>query len=171
MLKIKTQLKSGFSIIEIIVALFIISIGMIGVLSLIVQNIQSQNVNKGALIAAQLAQEGIELIRHTRDSNWAAAQAWNTNLAPGHYIIDYRLAAPRAISFSNQEHLRQDATGYYYNPDLSTDLNPDSGYARTIDIVANPGNASSIYVKAAISWSDHNKNFSYVVDTILYDWK
>ena len=171
MLKIKNTIKSGFSLVEIMTALFIISIGMVGILSLIVQNIQSQNVNKGALIAAQLAQEGIELIRHTRDSNWAAGQAWNTNLAPGHYIIDYRLAAPRGISFSKQENLRQDTTGYYYNPDLSTDINPDSGYARTIDIVANPGNASSIYIKATISWSDHNKSFNYVIDTILYDWK
>ena len=112
-LKINKNLKKGFSIVEVVTVLFIVSLGLVGVLSLIVQNIQSQNVNKGALMAYQLAQEGIELVRHTRDSNWAAGQSWQANLSPNHYTIDYRDLAPRNISVTGQDRLKQDAAGFF----------------------------------------------------------
>ena len=95
------QAKAGFSLVEIMTVLFVVALGLVGVLSLMVQNIQSQNVNKGALIAYQLSQEGIELVRRTRDSNWQAGRAWNVNLAPGHYIVDYTDLIPRTITFSS----------------------------------------------------------------------
>lgn len=177
MFKIKTKLKAGFSLIEVMTALFIISLGLVGVLSLIVQSIQSQNLNKGLLIAYQLSQEGIELVRHTRDSNWAAGQAWNTNLAPltpgSYYIIDYHAPfLPRVIDFPGQEYLKQDSLGFYYNPTSPNDSNKNSGFSRRIEIVTNPANPDhSIYVRAFITWSNNGKIFNYDLETTLYDWK
>lgn len=170
------QIKAGFSLIEIMTVLFVISMGLVGVLSLMVQNIQNQNINRGALIAYQLSQEGIELVRRTRDSNWAArtidpGRAWNYNLAPGHYIMDYRDLIPRGVSFSGQVYLKQDSSGFYYNPDSSSDPNLNSIFSRYIDLVLNPSNPNSFYVRSTVNWSDHGKIFSYVLETTLYDWK
>ena len=148
---------------------------MLGVLSLIIQNIQSQSVNKGALIAYQLAQEGIEMVRYTRDSNWAAGRAWNTNLPAGtNYIMDYTDSAPRVISCSGQSGLKKNNSGYYYNPGCSGDSNPDSGFTRIITLAPNPedpSNPSTMLVHSMVTWNDHSRNFSYVLDTNLYDWK
>jgi len=171
MFKLKTKNKKAFTLIEVMTALFVISLGLIGVLSLIVQNIQSQSINKGMLIAYQLSQEGIELVRRTRDSNWIAGQAWNTNLEPGHYIIDYRDFSPRRIDFTGQAYLKQDSSGFYYNPTSTSDSGTASGYSRTIDLIVNPDNANSMFVRCAITWSDHSKTLNYVLETTLYDWK
>lgn len=170
------QAKSGFSLIEIMTVLFVIALGLVGVLSLMVQNIHSQNVNKGALIAYQLSQEGIELVRRTRDSNWAAravepARRWDRDLNPGHYIMDYRDSAPRVVGMSNQVYLKQDSSGFYYNPNGSNDPNPDSLFARYIDIMPNASNSNAIFVRSTVVWSDHGKSYSYYLETTLYDWK
>lgn len=163
--------KAGFSLIEIMTVLFVISIGLIGVLSLIVQNIQSQNINKDALIAYQLSQEGIELVRRTRDTNWLAGQPWNTNLAPGHYVIDYQDSIPQSITISGQEYLKQDGLGFYYNQDVVSDSNPTSVFSRTVDLIVNPANANSIFVQTLITWTNRDKHYNYVTETTLYDWK
>ena len=167
----KKRSAAAFSLVEVMTVLFVIALGMVGVLNLMIQNIQSQSINKSALMAYQLAQEGIELVRHTRDSNWVAASIWNTNLAPNRYTFDYREMAPRLITFSGQENLKTDSSGYFYNPNSSVDLTKNSGYSRVIDITANAANPASIFVKSTVSWIDRNKNYSYVLETTLYDWK
>lgn len=167
----RKSVRAGFSLVEIMTVLFVISIGLMGTLALIVQNIQGQSVNKSTLIAYQLAQEGIELVRKTRDTNWAEGVSWNSGLTPGHYIMDYRNSEPRTASFSEQSNLKQDLLGFYYNADSSIDSNIDSGFTRVIDIVADPDNPSSLFIYATISWKDHNNNYSYVLEATLYDWK
>ncbi|MCX6798231.1 MAG: prepilin-type N-terminal cleavage/methylation domain-containing protein, partial [Candidatus Falkowbacteria bacterium] len=86
--------RPGFSLLEIMAILFIIAVGMVGMLSLIVQNIQTERVNRGNLIACQLAQEGIELIRQVRDNNWRNDDRWLTYLDDGDYLMDYSMATP-----------------------------------------------------------------------------
>lgn len=70
MKKILTKkIKKGFSLLEVIVALFILSIGITGMLSLIVFSINNSRESRDIIVASQLAQEGIELVRNRRDSN------------------------------------------------------------------------------------------------------
>ena len=66
----KNQNISAFTLLEVIVVLAIVSLSLLGTLSLIIQNIQVQGLNRKSLVAYQLAQEGLELIRNTRDANW-----------------------------------------------------------------------------------------------------
>ena len=94
----KNQQLKGFTLIEIITVLFVVSLGLIGVLSLIIQNIQSQSINRRSIIAYQLAQEGIELVRKTRDSNWANGDIWNKNLVSGSYYMDPLDSIPQFMS-------------------------------------------------------------------------
>lgn len=168
----KKNKKSAFSLVEIIVVLFIISLGLVGVLSLIVQNIQSQNLNKNNLVAYQLAQEGIELIRRVRDTNWKNGQEWDHELNAASYYIDYLDTKPHRIDNSseipNKSKLYQDLEGYYYH-DNAAPSSLFSGFRRLISIVNLDDD--SIYVRARITWAEKNKNFSYDLETILYDWQ
>ncbi|MEI6529747.1 MAG: prepilin-type N-terminal cleavage/methylation domain-containing protein [Candidatus Falkowbacteria bacterium] len=163
---VKIKNRSAFSLIEVITVLFVISLGMIGVLSLIVQNIQSQSLNKDTLIAYQLAQEGVELIRQVRDTNWHEGRAWNANLGYGDYYMDYTDSAPINAPTKSYGNLRQDANGMYLDNPLSTFTGID--FYRIISIKdQSPG----MLVISTIYWSDHGRNYNYSLEAVLYDWR
>jgi prepilin-type N-terminal cleavage/methylation domain-containing protein len=160
--------KKGFTLVEILTVLFIVSLGLVGILSLIVQNIQSQSYNKNNLIAYQLAQEGIELIREVRDSNWKAEASFDTDLASGQYYMDYLDSVPHDAS-SNPTLLtilKQNDQGFYFHNSLSTATS--SGFSRLITI---QGTSDYLQIISQVSWIDHSRNYTYDLETMLYDWK
>jgi type II secretory pathway pseudopilin PulG len=168
--------RPAFTMVEIIVVLMVVSVGLVGILALIVQNIQSQSYNKNNLIANHLAQEGIELIRKVRDSNWKAGQPFYTNLAAAasygvtnQYYMDYRDAAPHTHNVATPAELilKQDANGWYFHDINSSATSTIFSRLITTQLV----DANSLQVNAVVTWSDHNRNFSYALQTLLYDWR
>lgn len=161
----------GFSLVETIIVLFIVSTGLLGILSLIIQNIQSQDYNKNNLIAYQLAQEGIELTRKVRDSNWRdmPRKPFWWNLGPGQYYMDYLDATPNNYNSNQPDRslLKQDSQGFYFHDLLSTATS--SGFSRVITI--SMLDANSIQVNCRVTWSERNRLASYDLDTVLYDWR
>lgn len=159
-------MKKAFSLVEIITILFIVSVGLLGVLSLIIQNIQSQSYNKNNLIAYQLAQEGVELIRFVRDTNWRQGDPFNTGLATGQFYMDYQDTEPQPYSGNaNDILLRQDAAGYYVHGGSAT----STGFSRLITL-SRP-NAHNVDVRVNVTWQERGGNASYDLETLLYDWK
>lgn len=82
---IKTK---GFTLIEVMVAVFVLIVGVLGAFT-VVQNITfSSQIASSKLTATYLAQEGIELVRNQRDSNWLedtytpAEVPWDSNVPP-----------------------------------------------------------------------------------------
>ena len=74
---------TGFTLIEVLVAIFVLVVGVFGVF-FVVQNITfSSQLNSSKLTAAYLVQEGIELVRNKRDSNWLANLSWDSDLPSG----------------------------------------------------------------------------------------
>lgn len=67
MLKIKTQ--KGFSLMEVLAAVFVLSVGMLAVIGLQTKTIITSFENRDSIMAAGLAQEGVELVRNIRDTN------------------------------------------------------------------------------------------------------
>ena len=62
--------QKGFTIIELIISIFILSIGVVGVFSAFsVMTILTAGTSD-QLTAAYLAQEGMEIVRNIRDTNW-----------------------------------------------------------------------------------------------------
>lgn len=161
--------SAGFTLIEVIAVLLIISIGLLGILSLIIQNIQSQSINKSTLIAYQLAQEGAELIRKTRDTQWNLGVDWDTyfpEVSTAHnYYMSYLDAYPSLASPADLTRLYQDDEGFYSH-DPSGDF---SGFSRTINLTRL--SEGSLFVRVTITWQEYNRDMSYVLETMLYDWR
>src|SRR3989338_10729475 len=89
-MKLKISNNSGISILEVVVAILIITIGLVGFLSLVIQNIRVQYIDKNVLIASGLAQEGLELVRNVRDLNWLTpGNSWDQDIVGNSYTIDY----------------------------------------------------------------------------------
>lgn len=171
---------------EIMAVLSVISIGMLGIVSLVIQNIQVQNVNQNYLAASMLAQEGLELVRNIRDENWVQGRDWKlgegtgsatdiiqdwTVTEDGTYAIDYH---PTGIDDSGandadnitdaRARLFLNASGYFDHDDTGG-ITP---FSRLITIVDNGNN---INVDALVQWKERGRTHEYKASTILYDWR
>ena len=168
---------------ELMVVLTIIVFGLLGVSSLVIQNLQAQSVNKEYLIASMLAQEGLELVRNQRDNNWLdQADDWllgengadsDTDLLrDGSYKIDYRgfanaVNTPDAIdTATNANRLYEDASGYY----TTVNTGNATPYYRLIHITGSQGD-DFIGASSTVMWENRGNTRTYQVDAILYDWR
>ncbi|MFA4833270.1 MAG: prepilin-type N-terminal cleavage/methylation domain-containing protein [Patescibacteria group bacterium] len=160
--------QSGFSILEIVVAFSIITIGLVGVLSLTAQNVQVEYTNKNNLVASQLAQEGLELIRNIRDNNWLVGNSWDNSITPGTYIVDYsgNISSVAGIGEARLQQRNDIGEEDYYWHEAS---DPDSLFSRLITITQT--SPELLNVSCLIQWEDRGQTFQYVADTILYDWR
>lgn len=161
----------GISILEVVVAILIITIGMVGVLSLVIQNIQAQYINKNILIASGLAQEGLELVRNVRDLNWLTpGNTWDQNIvgipSDRTYTIDYNgnINAPVNSLDDNGAKLYIDSNGFYTHTATALPTN----FYRLITVV---DNTNYLDVKCTIRWQDGTENHDYTAETYLYDWR
>jgi Tfp pilus assembly protein PilV len=160
----------GISIIEVIVAISIVTIGMIGVSSLVIQNIQAQYINKNILIASGLAQEGLELVRNVRDENWLiSGNSWSQDLTgDGTYAIDYRGRSSIDMAANNLNsaaaRLYLDSNGLYSHQSSGTATN----FYRLITVV---DQTNYLDIKCAIRWKEGSANHDYTAETYLYNWR
>lgn len=69
--------KSGFSIIEILIWMFIFSLGIISVYAVISSSVRINEYNKNYIIASNLAREQLELMRNNRDYNYEKLQKFD----------------------------------------------------------------------------------------------
>jgi type II secretory pathway pseudopilin PulG len=63
--------KQGFSIMEVMLAAAVLTIGLVAVIALISSSIRNSANSRDQIIATDLMQEGLELVRNVRDNNQA----------------------------------------------------------------------------------------------------
>ena len=165
----KFQTSNGFTLIEVTAVIFIISIGLVGVLSLVLQNIKAGYINKNTLIASQLAQEGLELVRNLRDENWLTAGSdWKESIvADGTYAIDYtgRGSINDGVnSISDAAAILKINTDGFYNHSGGTAGN----FSRLISVA---DFVDFITVSSVARWEDKGNYYNYKAETVLYNWK
>lgn len=85
----------GFSLGEVMLAAFVIASGVTASMALIMSSIRYTYDNRDAIIAAELAQEGIELVRNVRDNDLAAGNTGFTGFSNSqrHCSMDFDATA------------------------------------------------------------------------------
>jgi len=160
MFKIQNKNK-GFSLIGVIVTMFIVSVGLMGVLGLADMSLKAAGLSKMRLIASGLAQEGVEVIKNMRKSNleW---DDWYTNVVNGDYRIQYDSAS--LLSFSETP-LKLDVTSglYQYDPGDNTT------FYRKITLTKISGNEVKIVVE--VKWLLKGNEHTLTVEDRLWNWK
>ncbi len=71
--------RKAESLVEVIIAIFVVAIGSSVATSLIVTALQSNSFSRDNLVALNLAEEGLEAMRSTRDTNWLKYSFDKTN--------------------------------------------------------------------------------------------
>jgi type II secretory pathway pseudopilin PulG len=173
--------NSGFTILEMTVVIFIIVVGLTGIITLAHQNVQTVSIDKNTLIASQLAQEGLETVRAKRDTNWLQGANWETStttgsrldilqLANGYkYTVDATTgligAAPAGINDPAAK-LYLNAAGLYTHQVTAT----STSFSRLIT-VGHENNLASTSVICQVQWKKGISYYSYYAETVLYNWK
>jgi len=130
----KTVLKKSESLVEVIMAIFIVAMGSAVATSLIIAALQSNAFSRDNLIALNLAVEGIEAMREIRDANWLRFSYDKTgcwNMRPE--VTDCQSVSAEPIAEADGA-----TSGYTVDLDLTPNLYswsiPDPGITPKLDL-------------------------------------
>jgi len=155
----KKYRRDGFTLIEILIAISVLIVGIVGVYAIVPRIVGVTAENRDEFIASQLAQEGLEIVRNMRDSNWLRGVAWDSGLnnCSSGCEIDYNDA-----SFSSyaDRFLKIDNNGFY-----NYDSGEDTKFKRKITITPS---SNVLDVKVEIFWS--GKGSPFQIEEKLYRW-
>ena len=76
-MNVKYSQYSAFSIIEVLIGIFVFSLGLVSIFAILASSLSINERNKNSIIASNLAREQIELLRNIRDTNYENVQVWN----------------------------------------------------------------------------------------------
>ena len=109
----KLKSKDAFSLIEALVAISILIIGILSAFILVIRTLGNTPNIQSRLIASNLAQEGMELVRQIRDTNFVRQSGFRNGLSNGEYQID--IINRELVSFNKNDFLKFDEEQKIYS--------------------------------------------------------
>ena len=167
-------MTKGFTLIEVLAAMFIMLIGVLGVFSLISRTVTFNSSVNSQLVASYLAQEGLELVRNIRDTNFlkihkGAGGNWTDDIIACDPPYDPPCVVDReadyietALGVSQGRFLKISGGLYSYT------AGDDTIFKRNISIVQSSADALSVSVD--VSWLDKENTRTVRGATELYNW-
>jgi len=173
--------KNSFTLLEVIIAITVLTIAVGGSFTLIQQTLTASSQNKLKLTAYYLAQEGLEIARNIRDSNWLKQKrkdpdvSWDAGLADGlsvgdsgDYIADYD---DTSLSSFEDKPLNLDSDGFYsYSPGEPTPFRRKISITKEDIPETDDPNDYSLRVLVVVNWSERGRGHSVQATEYLYNW-
>ena len=158
---------------ETIVALFVLTIGVGGVAAFVNRTLGSVQDPVARIEALYLAQEGIEIVRNIRDTNFAKVVAvepvpdgWLTGLAGcgGGCEADYK---SEALVAGVGNFLYRNSGGFYDYDDINGE---ETKFQRTIVVDPDGANPIRADVHVTVTWEYRGIPNEVSAFTHIYDW-
>jgi len=168
-------MNKSFTLIELVVSIFIILLTLGGVFSLLYQTLKVTSDLPDQLIANYLAQEGMEVVRNIRDTNWIKGQEWNTGLTgcsstcTGCNCSDGCALTYYSSTLDNYSNTPLHIYNGYYN---QTTLGSETLFRRRVVINEKTDSEGNNYLqmKVFVCWQRRGKNYQTELDEDLYNW-
>lgn len=190
---------SGFTLLETVIALGVILGGIIGPYTLATRGVIASGSSKEKLTALNLAQEGIELVRHLRDNNIIAGQSpWTKGISPAQgsdgqqcQDVGWQIGVVQedGSSLGELSCYREQPLYYYrhiplYNntAQLGGVLGEASVYKRRI-YIKHPLEASDLnsfrgvpaseqmLIRSTVEWQHRSVTQSVTLEEVMFDWE
>ncbi len=145
--KIQKIKQKGFTLVEVLFALLVLTVGITSVLFIMVRNIKNSIEAKDQIIAAELMQEGIELVRNLSD-NLDSRIVTGASYTDTDYRVD---TVANTINFTNMDTNRQlftDSQGVYSHTATGT----ATKFTRSIDVADDAGSGQRT-ITSTVSWN------------------
>ena len=169
-------MQKAFSLPEIMIAVFVVLIGVVGIYALVPRITGAVFANQDRFIAVQLAREGIEIVRNIRDANWlendfGSPNDWDEGLDTIECglgcEVDYFTSLepdPILVIFGVSGHyLNIDHQGFY-SYDNTAPFEPTKFKRK---IIITPFGNDRLDITVEIFWPDD----SLVLKENLYNWR
>ncbi len=191
--------RKGFTLIELIIALGVFSAGIMAAFTLALAGLNTSKDNYARIQAANLAREGIELVRNKRDINWLKIDnntdcseadglqfcEWNEDLDPGDYIIDINGSwegdGNIALKYDEGEHvyIHADEGEAIVDTNMSREVNikniclkNNDNSEEVLEVSCDVGDKLiGLEVSVTLFWELLGKDHQIVVKEKLYNWK
>jgi prepilin-type N-terminal cleavage/methylation domain-containing protein len=154
--------NAGFTLVEALVSLLIFSVALTAIFSLLTNNLKDASLVEHNFVASGLVQEGMEVVRNIRDSDWYTGNPFGTAIPDGSYRVQWNSQSllPFADLF-----LKKDSG----NNLVSYDAGNDTIFKRTVTINA----VSSVekQVVVSVTWSERGVSKSVSAEDHLFNWK
>ncbi len=108
--QVKKSATRGSVLLESLIAITVLTVGMLGIFSLLSRSVGLTRVIANQYIGAHLAAEGIELVKNVVDTNMLVPRAWNAGLASGVYEVAYNTGLEQD---NNRTLFYDNSTGLY----------------------------------------------------------
>ena len=172
-------MNQGFTIIEVLFAIFVLTVGAVGAFALTSQVISTSSAPSSQLVASYLAQEGIEVIRNIRDSNLLAihkggAILWTDQLlnvsceqtagSDKYYEYEIDHASSSNLDCYASTLLKRDSSGYSYGASI------DTVFTRKVTVDPDETDPNILVITAEVFWQEESEIESVTVSNNLYNW-
>lgn len=169
--------NKGFTILEVIIAIFFLTVGLGSAFGVIQKILSFSSITNSRLIAASLSQEGIEIVKNIRDTNYIEGDLWDDGIIEVHYEVDYNdnslTECFSDCDFDDMEFLKIDTT--FDNEFYNYDLGALSKFKRKITISKEDLDgdeiADRLKITATVEWDEKSGRNSFVAHEYIYDWK
>ncbi len=188
MLHIKTRIQNnikesgaGFTLIELVISIFILVVAIIGIYNSFSTVVILTAGASSRFTAAYLAQEGVEIVRNTRDNNWLNSRVWSDGLlgCENGCEADYKTgevgSANTALTPFGDNYLKIKSDpnitkNVFYSYDSFGSFTTTK-FKRKITITPDPNPLRPVLkVSVLVTWMEKDEPFSITVEEYLYDW-
>jgi len=194
----KKGYRRGFTVLETLVAISVLLVGIVGPISLITHALFSTSFSRNHIVAYNLAQEGIELMRALRDDMALCPTLGPTNfanlgsLAPGYFEFDALLSTTigcGAVSMNVPQPIQKIAstcnTPLHLNSGMYTYTGGTlTGFSRCVRVCSPPDavpcsavsdldvpGVDQIEIISTVSWEERGAIKNISLRDRLYNWK
>lgn len=155
----------GFTLLETMIAVAVITVAMVAVTQLSQRALLYNRIASSKHTASYLAQEGLEIVRNIRDTNWLEQRdnpqvPWDEGLGAGDWEADFNDASLTAY----QGRLLKVDSGFY-----NYDTGQDTKFQRKITL-QKPG-ADTLQVSVQVIWQESGAPYSASLQGLLYNWR
>lgn len=164
--------KQGFTLVETLVALTILSVAIVPAYALSTSSVDIAFSIRNNMTAANLAQEGVEVVRAMRDANWFNSLPFDTGLTGCASGCRIQWDSTAVIPIGSNPVLSiNSTTGVYFYPGVGLGV-PSSIFRRVITITPDISIPSKkIKIESDVTWTERGRSKSVKVESHLFNWK
>lgn len=168
--------SAGFTILELVVGIFILTVAVTGIYVLVSRIFLHSRYLSSKMTAAYLSQEGVEIVRSIRDTNWIENRDWTADI----FCCEPGGSCPSGVCECNQcradyastdlepadgQPLELDSTGFFGYLDSSQG---ETEFERIIRV--RKTNEKYIEVCVETQWGPKTESYKVMACDKLYNW-